>query len=678
MVPKKIEKEIEKLREEIRYHNYKYYIEDQPVISDREYDQLMQRLIKLEEKYPQFTTPDSPTQRVGGAPAEGFEESRHIVPLLSLANAFSFSDLEAFDKRVKRMLGLPSDREIEYVSELKIDGLAINLTYEKGRLIKGATRGDGFIGEDVTNNLKTIHTIPLRLRGEKSPRFIEIRGEVYMHHEDFKRLNREREKSGKPLFANPRNAAAGSVRQLDPRITAQRKLDIFTYALGEYRDGKIETHIELLKLFKSLGLKVNPTTRPCKNIKEVIKFCQDWTEKKKELDYDVDGMVVKVNSIKLQEKLGAVTKSPRWAIAYKFPAAQATTRIKRIIIQVGRTGALTPVAIMEPVEVGGVTVSRATLHNEDEIKRKDVRVGDRVLIQRAGDVIPYVVSAIKEKRTGKEKKFIFPRKCPACGADVYRPPGEAVTRCTNISCPAQIKETIRHFTSRGAMDVEGIGDAQVEQLVGRGLIEDPADLYYLKKEDLLSLERMGDKLASNILAAIEESKERDLSRLIYALGIRHVGSHIADVLAKNYSSVDELSKAKSEELSSIPEIGPIVAKGVELFFKQEGAKRVINKLRKVGVKLEVEKKKKVPQILAGKTFVLTGSLKGFSREEASGIIKELGGRVSSSVSRKTDYVVAGSEPGSKCDKAKELGIKIIDEKEFKKLIRGCPPDQRTI
>ncbi len=664
-----IKKEIEKLREEIRYHDYKYYIENQPVISDKEYDALMQKLIKLEEKYPQFITPDSPTQRVGGAPAEEFEESKHIVPLLSLSNAFSFNDLEAFDKRVKRMLGLPPDRDIEYVSELKIDGLAINLTYENGVLTKGATRGDGFRGETVTNNLKTIHAIPLRLRGERIPRLLEIRGEVYMLHKDFQRLNKEREKSGEPLFANPRNAAAGSVRQLDPKITAKRKLNIFTYALGEYKDGRIETHIELLKLFKSLGLKVNPTSKLCKNIKEVIKFCQDWAEKKKDLDYDVDGVVVKINSTLLQEKLGAVTKSPRWAMAYKFPAEQATTRIKKIIVQVGRTGALTPVALMDPVGVGGVTVSRATLHTEDEIKKKDTRVGDRVLIQRAGDVIPYVVSVIKEKRTGKEKKFIFPKKCPVCGADVYRPPGEAVTRCTNISCPAQIKETIRHFTSRGAMDVEGIGDAHVGQLVEKGLIKDPADLYYLKKEDLLPLERMGDKLASNILSAIEKSKERDLSRLIYALGIRHVGSHIADVLAKNYSSLDELSKARAEKLSSVPEIGPIVAKSVELFFKQEGAKKVVDKLRRAGVRLEVEKKKKAPQILAEKTFVLTGELEEFTREEASEIIKKLGGRVSISVSKKIDYLVAGKEPGSKYTKAKELGVRIINESQFKKLIK---------
>ncbi|HEA46914.1 MAG TPA: NAD-dependent DNA ligase LigA [bacterium] len=666
---KKTRKEIEKLREEIRYHDYKYYIENQPVISDKEYDALMQKLIKLEEKHPQFMAPDSPTQRVGGAPAEGFGEAKHIVPLLSLSNAFSFDDLEAFDKRVKRMLGLPPDRDIEYVSELKIDGLAINLTYENGRLVKGATRGDGFRGENVTNNLKTIHAIPLRLRGEKIPRLLEVRGEVYMLHKDFQGLNKEREKSGEPLFANPRNAAAGSVRQLDPKITAKRKLNIFTYASGEYRDGRIETHIELLELFKSLGLKVNPTTRLCKNTREVIKFCRNWTEKKKGSGYDVDGVVVKINSLRLQEKLGAVTKSPRWAIGYKFPAEQATTRIKEIIVQVGRTGALTPVAIMEPVGVGGVTVSRATLHNEDEIKKKDIRVGDRVIIQRAGDVIPYVVSAIKEERTGREKKFIFSKKCPVCGADVSRPPGEVVIRCTNISCPAQIKETIRHFTSRGAMDVEGIGDAQVEQLVEKGLIRDPADLYYLKKENLLTLERMGNKLAANILEAIEKSKERDLSRLIYALGIRHVGSHIADVLAKNYSSLDKLSKARAGELFSLPGIGPIVAKSVELFFKQEGAKKVIDKLRRAGVKLEIEKKKEAPQILVGKTFVLTGILEEFSREEASEIIKGLGGRVSISVSKKTDYIVAGKEPGSKYTRAKELGIKIIKEKEFKKLIK---------
>jgi DNA ligase (NAD+) len=661
-------KEIEQLRHKIREHDYKYYVQDRPVISDSEYDQLMQRLIALEEKYPQFITPDSPTQRVGGAPAEQFLEAKHTVPLLSLANAFSFDDLEAFDRRVKKMLNVPADEKIEYVAELKIDGLAVNLTYEDGILVKGATRGDGVIGEDITTNLKTIRTIPLRLRGPKVPKLMEVRGEVYMHHKDFHKLNQERRKADQPLFVNPRNAAAGSVRQLNSRITAQRKLDILTYARGAYKDGRIATHTELLELFRSLGLPVSSHFRSCRNIEAVIEFCRQWSEKKTTLDYDVDGVVVKVNSLDAQDTLGAVTKSPRWAIAYKFAAEQAVTKIKEIIIQVGRTGALTPVAIMEPVKVGGALVSRANLHNEDEIKRKDVRVGDKVIIQRAGDVIPKVVSVVKKERTGGEKKFVFPDRCPVCGAKVSRGREEVVTRCTNIACGAQIKETIRHFTSRGAMDMEGIGDAQVEQLVDKGLIKDPADLYYLRKEDLISLERMGEKLASNILEAIEKSKNRDLGRLIFALGIRHVGTHIADVLARHYPSFDKLACAGASELAAIPEIGPIAAESVELFFKEENTKKIIDKLKKAKVRLAREEKK-LPQSLAGKTFVLTGSLEDFTREEASRTIRDLGGRVSSSVSKETDYVVAGSEPGSKYATAERLKVKIINETEFEELIR---------
>ncbi|MFH1238695.1 MAG: NAD-dependent DNA ligase LigA, partial [bacterium] len=610
-----------------------------------------------------------PTKRVGGAPAKEFEPAKHIIPLLSLANAFSVEDLQAFDKRVKKILAYQSEKDVAYVTELKMDGLAINLTYEKGLLVKGATRGDGATGENVTANLQTIRSIPLKIRQtDKIPSLIEVRGEIFMEHRDFQALNKAREKSGEPLFANPRNAAAGSVRQLDPRITAGRRLNIFAYGVGKVEGREFSQHSELLNYLKTIGFRTNPHTKICPDIEECIKFCRHWAEKKKTLAYDIDGIVIKVNSTAEQKKLGEVTRSPRWAIAYKFAPVQEITVIKEIIVQVGRTGALTPVAIMEPTEVGGVTVSRATLHNEDEIARKDIRVGDTVIIQRAGEVIPEVVSVIKEKRTGHEHKFIMPDKCPVCQAKAFRPEGEAVRRCTNITCPAQVKESIGHFTSRDGMDIEGLGDAHVEQLVDNKLISDPADLYFLKKDQLLPLERMGDKLASNIIEAIAASKNRDLPRLIFALGIRNVGEHLAEVVCEHYSSLDELAEAKKETLEKIPAIGPTIAESIVQFFAESHNRAVVNKLKKAGVNLVLQEKRTGSGLLSGKTFVLTGTLAGFTREEAERLIKDLGGRISSAVSNKTAYVLAGTEPGSKLAKARKLGVKIISEAEFKKMI----------
>ncbi|MDD5492701.1 MAG: NAD-dependent DNA ligase LigA [bacterium] len=667
-----IKKEIEKLRQDIELHNYKYYNENNPVLTDAEYDQLIQRLFALEEKYPKYKTPDSPTQRVGAKPAKELSTVKHLTPMLSLANAFNDEDLLAFDKRVKKLLDYPEGKDLPYVAELKIDGLAVNITYENGILARAATRGDGYEGEEITNNVRTIKAIPLKLQSSaaiKKPTLIEIRGEIYLEHQEFKRINKEREKNGEALFANPRNAAAGSVRQLDPAITAHRKLDIFVYGTGEIQGTKLATHWETLEYLKNLGFKINSVNKLCQNIEEAISFCKSWDDQKNSLPYDADGIVVKVNSIAQQGTLGQVSRSPRWAIAYKFAAEQAVTVIKDIEIGVGRTGALTPVAIMEPVEVSGVMVSHATLHNEDEIRRKDVRIGDTVVIQRAGEVIPEVVRVMTEKRTGQEKAFVMPKKCPVCGSDVYRPMDEAVARCTGIACPAQVKERIIHFASRTAMDIEGLGESWVEILVDKKLISDPADIYFIKKEDLLGLERMGEKSASNLVQAIAESKNREFSKLIFALGIRHVGEHIAEVLAEHYSSLDELSKAHKEELENIHEIGSAIAESIEIFFKQEETKVVIAKLRQAGVRLQQEKKEKKEQTLAGKTFVLTGGLEAFTRDEAARVIKDLGGRVTASVTKKTDYVVAGTDPGSKYDKAKELGVKILDEAGFKKLIR---------
>ena len=660
----------EKLREEINHHNYLYYVLDQPEISDAEYDRLMRELQEIEERYPSLVTPDSPTRRVGAPPQEAFGTHAHRMPMLSLANAFGEEELRTFDARIRRMLGM-ADGEVEYVAELKIDGLAVSLTYVDGIFTVGATRGDGYRGEDITENLRTIRSIPLKIDASHSsrgvPRFAEIRGEVFLLHEEFRRINDERTERGEPTFANPRNAAAGSVRQLDPKITANRKLDIFCYGIGEVVGVSWKTHWEVLSTLKDWRFKVNPNIRLCRNIEEVVEFCREWDDKRDSLGYDIDGVVVKVNSLALQEKLGYVARSPRWAVAFKYKPRQAKTIIRDIAVQVGRTGALTPVAIMDPVQIGGVTVSRATLHNEDEIRRKDVRIGDMVVIQRAGEVIPEVVEVVKEKRTGAERVFVMPNKCPVCGGEVERPKGEAVTRCINIACPAQVKERIVHFAKREAMNIEGLGPSLVDRLVEAGIVSDPGDLYSVTKEQLQELERMAEKSASNIIEAIERSKNCTLARLIYALGIRHVGERTAQTLADHFGSLDRLEEASEEELAEVPDVGQVVAGSIYRFFRQDDNRRVIDKLRAAGLKCEHQAQERQESDLTGRTFVFTGALETLTRDEAEAIVMRHGGRASSSVSRNTDFVVVGANPGSKLDKANELGVKVISEQEFRRM-----------
>ncbi|MBI2844428.1 MAG: NAD-dependent DNA ligase LigA [Armatimonadetes bacterium] len=677
--PRDVVKRAEFLRREISKHNYYYYVLDAPVISDAEYDRMMRELVDIETKFPSLVTPDSPTQRVGAPPQEALGTHKHRQPMLSLANAFSEKELRAFDARVKRILGIDGDRSLEYVAELKIDGLAVSLTYENGVFAVGATRGDGYRGENITANLRTIYSIPLNinLSPEKKkaiapqfsvPRVVEVRGEVFMLHDEFRRINEERAERGEPTFANPRNAAAGSVRQLDPNVTARRRLDMFCYGIGYVEDGGWSTHYEVLSALKGWKFKINPNITFCENIEGVLDFCREWGEKRDSLDYDIDGVVVKVNSLEQQERLGYVARSPRWAIAYKYPALQATTVIRYILVSVGRTGALTPVAIMDPVEVGGVTVSRATLHNEDEIRRKDVRVGDTVVIQRAGDVIPEVVEVVKEKRDGDEEEFTMPEKCPVCGGEVEKPDGEAVARCVNIACPARLRESIRHFASRGAMNIDGMGPSLVDRLADAKLVSDPGDLYFLKQEDLQRLARMGEKSASNIISAIERSKDTTLARLIYGLGIRHVGERTAQVLAQHFGTLDKVENASVDELASVPDVGPVAAESIAKFFAQEQNKRVLAKIREAGVRTEpVEAPREVPQF-AEKTFVFTGGLESMTREEAEDLVASLGGKASSSVSRSTDYVVAGERPGSKLARARELGVTVLSEKEFLEMV----------
>ena len=664
-MPKEIQERVEKLREEIRRYDYYYYVLNQPLISDAEYDKLFRELLELERKYPELVTPDSPTQRVGAPPAEEFAPVEHAIPMLSLANCFNDEELEEWDDRVRRMLG---GEPVEYVCEPKLDGLSVELVYVDGVFTVGSTRGDGRVGEDVTRNLRTIKQVPLRLfpLNGKVPRLLEARGEVYMEKEAFRRLNEERERAGEPLFANPRNAAAGSLRQLDPNVTASRPLKIFFYAMGRAEGIEIRSQVELLTTFPKLGLPVNPLWKLCKTLDEVKAFYRELLAMRHELPYEADGMVVKVNDFAQREVLGEVSRAPRWAIAYKFPAEEATTRVLDIVVQVGRTGALTPVAILEPVEVSGATVSRATLHNEDEIRRKDIRIGDWVIVRRAGEVIPEVVKSIPERRTGAEKEFKMPERCPACGGPVVRPPGEVAYRCENLSCPARIKESIRHFASRRAMDIEGLGEKLVDKLVETGLVRKLSDIYRLKKEDLVNLERMGEKSAQNLLEQIERSKNAGLARLIFALGIRYVGEHLAEVLAEHFPSLEALSNATYEELIQIPEIGPRIAQSIVDFFRNEENRKLIQELKELGVKTEAEKPKEGP--LSGKTFVFTGALSAFTREEARRLVESLGGRVASGVSRKVDYVVVGADPGEKLRKAQELGITILTEEEFRKLV----------
>ncbi|MBN1176584.1 MAG: NAD-dependent DNA ligase LigA [Dehalococcoidales bacterium] len=666
---------MEQLKTEINHHNYRYYVLDSIEISDAEYDDLMRELKRLEEEYPQLLTPDSPTQRVGAAPLEAFGVVEHPQPLLSLGNVFSNEELLAWYTRTVKLAG---NTQFDFVGEHKYDGLAVALTYADGKLVTGATRGDGFRGENITQNLKTIRSIPLSVSKDAPPRF-EVRGEVYLSKTGFHKLNKEREAEGLSLFANPRNAAAGSVRQLDSRITARRPLDIFIYMLG-WAEGKTipDTHWETMEWLKTLGFKVNPNNRRLKNIEEVEEFYKTWETRRESLQYEADGIVIKINQLALHTELGDVGREPRWAIAYKFPAVQGTTVLKDIGISVGRTGTLNPYAILEPVAVGGVTIRQAALHNEDDIRRKDIRIGDTVVIQRAGEVIPEVVGPIVSKRTGKEKEFSLLEKlpkndkgqpvCPECGGEVIRPEGEVMYYCANAACPAQAQQRIEHFASRGAMDIRGIGENMSAALYREGLIKDAADLYSLKKDQLAGLEKMGDKSAENIMKAIETSKARTLARVIFALGIKHIGAEMAEVLAGEYHNIDELARATRDELMEISAVGPKIADSVTAFFRQENNADIIRKFKEAGVKLEETAKVRGELPLSGKEFVVTGRLESLSRPEAEAKIKELGGAAKGSVTRKTDYVVAGADPGSKLARARELGITVLDEKEFLKLL----------
>lgn len=675
-IPAQVLAEIADLRQRIDRANFLYYVKDQPEISDAEYDSMMRRLQELETQYPQAVTAQSPTQRIGAVPQTEFAVHKHLSPMLSLANAFSEEELRAFDERVHKNLGLPIEEPVEYVCELKFDGLAVSLTYQDGIMTAGATRGDGFKGENITENLRTIRSIPLDLRHSKLDRegvkpipvLVEVRGEAILTHEEFRRINEEREQSGEPTFANPRNAAAGSLRQLDSRITARRRLTMYCYGVGAYEGVDFDTHYEILSTLGDWGFKVNPNVKLAGSIDEVATYVTDWHTKKENLEYDIDGMVVKVNRLDYQTRLGSVARSPRWAIAYKYPALQATTIIRDIIVQVGRTGALTPVAIMEPVEVSGVTVSRATLHNEDEIHRKDVRIGDTVVIQRAGEVIPEVVEVVTEKRTGSEVEFHMPDKCPVCGADVVKPEGEAVARCVDLACPAQIRENIIHFASRSAMDIDGVGPALIDQLIENRLIEDPADLYYLTMEHVEPLERMARKSAENAVDAIQASKTAPLSRLIYALGVRHVGERTAAALAERFGSIDALCAALEDEIARVMDVGPVVASSVRGFFDREQNQEVLRKLKAAGID-PTEEKRQETENFAGKTIVFTGALTKLTREQAEQLVYKLGASPSGSVSKKTNLVVAGEKAGSKLEKARSLGVQVKSEDEFLEMVR---------
>jgi DNA ligase (NAD+) len=655
------------LREQINHHNHLYYVLDNPEVSDAEYDRLFDQLSALEKRYPELVTPDSPTQRVGASPLEAFKTFRHSLPMLSLNKATTELEFLDFHRRVLELSQVSEDR-IRYTVEPKFDGLAVELVYKKGIFSLGSTRGDGVTGEDVTLNLKTIKSIPLRLMGKPNPDLIEVRGEVIMNKEDFARLNRERERIGGALFANPRNAAAGSVRQLDSKITNTRPLNMFAYGTGRVEGKGLTTHWQSLQYLKQLGFKISEYAELCEGVDQVKEYYYRILNLRNDLPYEIDGIVIKVDEFSLQEKLGELSRSPRWAVAWKFPPQQEHTRIRDIIVNVGRTGALTPVALLEPVRVGGVEVSRATLHNDYEIRKKDVKIGDTVVIQRAGDVIPEVVKVVESKRTGEEKPFIMPDTCPVCGSRVERPQGEAIHRCTGIACPAQLKENLAHFASKGAMAIDGLGYKLLDQMVDKHIIQDQADLYFMKKEDLMKMERMGDKLAENLLNAIYKSRNPRLTNLIFALGIRNVGYHLAGVLAKNFKSIDNLATQSAEELTRIHEIGPIVAESIYNFFHNPKNLIVLKKLERAGVVFPAEKSEVKEAPLTGKTFVLTGGLGSFSRDQARKIIEDMGGRVASSVSKNTDFVIAGKDPGSKYDEAMRLRIEILSEDDFKKMV----------
>ena len=669
MAAKATVRQLEKLRDEIRRHDELYYVGNAPEISDRDYDLLLEELQRLEAENPELITPDSPTQRVGGRPAEGFPEVVHTRQMLSLDNSYNIDELRAFDERCRR---LAEGRSLEYVAELKIDGLSLSLQYEDGVLVRGVTRGDGRIGEEVTQNARTIRSVPLRIKSQSKrldPTF-EVRGEVFIPRDVFERTNAEREELGEPRFANPRNAAAGAIRQLDSRLVARRKLDMFAYDLLVNGRKPFPSHWESLDWLDAAGFRVNPHRKLCTTIDEVIEFANEKEALRDDLGYEIDGLVVKVNSSALQDEFGNTAKAPRWAIAYKYPARQASTKVLDIFVSVGRTGALTPVALLEPVFLAGTTVSRATLHNEDEIERLGVKIGDWVMIEKSGEIIPKVLSVITSKRTGAEKPFRPPKNCPVCGGLISRPEGEVVARCVAADCTAQLLGTLIHFASRRAMRIEGLGVVLAEQLIDQKLVKDVGDLYTLTLEQIVSLPRMAKKSATNLLSQIEASKQRDLSNLIFALGIRHVGERTAGILAFEMGSLDRLMDATVEELDAIPEIGLTVAESVHDWFNDEGNRALCDRLRAAGVKTKAPPRSTgVPdERFAGKQFVLTGTLETYTRDEARAMIEARGGRVNSSVSKKTDYVVAGEAAGSKLDKAQSLGVTVIDESAFKNML----------
>lgn len=657
----KIIKRYEELKKIIAYHSDKYYNQDAPEISDFEYDMLMVELKNIEKDHPEIVTDDSPTKHVGGEVDTHFTEVVHKVPLQSLQDVFSTDDVVLFEERIHKAVN-----DVSYVVETKIDGLSVSLEYEKGIFVRGATRGNGLVGEDVTVNLKTIKNIPHKLTRDVD---IIVRGEVFMPKNDFEKLNEEREIKGEKLFANPRNAAAGSLRQLDERITAERKLDIYIFNVQKSDDIKFTSHFESLEYMKELGFNVNPYVKKCNNIKEVLGAIEEIGNLRGELTFDIDGAVVKVDSLAQREEIGVTTKTPKWAVAYKYPPEKKETIVKDIIVQVGRTGAITPMAILEPVRVAGSVISKTTLHNEDFVKEKDIRIGDKVLIQKAGDVIPEVVEVLKEKRTGNEVEFEMPRTCPVCGSEAVREDGEAVVRCTGIECPAMLFRSLIHFASRDAMDIEGFGPAIIEQLLDNNIIKNIADIYTIKYEDLVNLERMGDKSAKNLLEAIAKSKENSLEKLLNSFGIRHIGLKSAKILAKKYNNIEEIMNASYEELREINEIGEIMADSIVKFFDNDQTKDLINRLKQNGVNMESKLEKSNDNRFEGKIFVLTGTLPTLSRNEATEIIENFGGKASGSVSKKTSYVLAGEEAGSKLTKAEELGIQIITEEEFLEMIK---------
>lgn len=661
------EKKINDLRKQIRHHEHRYYVENQPEISDYEFDQLMTQLKKLEKEHPELISPDSPTQRVGELPVEGFPTATHRTPMISLDNAYNFEELDDFHERVLKIIG---QREFEYTTELKIDGTSVSIVYENGELARAVTRGDGTRGDVVTANIRTIRSVPLALAGKyASLPYLEGRGEVYLSRQKFLEINQAFEEAGMEGFANPRNSAAGSLRLKHPKQAAARQLQIFIYSILSDGSAIANTQWKSLQAAKEMGFRINPHTKVCKNLDEVKAFCRDMEEKRESLDYEIDGVVVKVNNFHLQQELGSTSKFPRWAIAVKFQAKQATTRIQDIRVQVGRTGALTPVAVMDPVALGGTTIAHATLHNEDEIRRKDIRIGDYVLIERGGDVIPKVVKVIESKRPKDARLFRMPKHCPECGTPVVRPEGEAVSRCPSLACPAKLRESLLHFAGRKAMNIEGLGFKLVDQLLAKQMVHNYADIYDLKFEELVELERFGKKSAENLLQEIDQSRKRSFDQQIFALGIRFVGEHVAKILSDHYSNIDELARASADELNAIQGIGERIASSIAEFFSTEQNRKLVERLKKRGLfQLQERKKKKTGSQLAGLTFVITGTLSKYSRDQAKEAVEDRGGKVTSSVSKNTSYLICGESPGSKFDNAKKLGVKILDEPAFLKLL----------